>query len=248
MRKIVILTLMSILVIPIYGRKKKKKDEFYYYNMGLSMLQKKQPNKAIVYLAKAENLNPKNFQIFHALGISYSMAGNLDKAEFYFRKSISLNPAYGPSHNLLGVILIEKGKYKEAEAEFKKALEDIGYPTKEIVYFNMAKLYLKMGNQEKALASLDFAIGADKDYGMAYALKGYIYFSKGELSKAEEFYRTALEKERDNPRYWFGLGEVLEKEGKIEDAKAAYSKVLVVPSDTELKIRAEEKLKKLEKK
>ncbi len=247
MKKIWIALIIMVLIAPVYG-KKKKKDEFYYYNMGVAMLQKKQPNRAISYLVKAAKMNPKNFQTFHALGIAYSMIGNIDKAEYYFRKVISLNPAYGPSHNLLGVILTEKGRYDEAEKEFKRALEDVAYPTKEVVHLNMAKLYLKKGEKIKALASLDLAIAANKNYAPAYALKGYIYAEEGDYAKAEELYKTALEKDRDNPRLLFALAEVYEKEGKIEEAKGAYSKILVVPSDANIKIKAEERLKKLEKK
>lgn len=246
MRKIWILVIILLLLVPVYG--KKKKDEFYYYNMGVAMLQKKQPNRAISYLVKAARMNPKNFQTYHALGIAYSMTGDIDKAEYYFRKVISLNPAYGPSHNLLGVILTEKGKYEEAEKEFKRALEDVAYPTKEVVHLNMAKLYLKKGEKMKALASLDLALAANKNYAPAYALKGFIFAEGGEYDKAEELYKTALEKDRDNPRLLFALAEIYEKEGKVEEAKGTYSKILVVPSDTDLKIKAEEKLKKLEKK
>jgi len=249
MKKILVFLwlLLLIVTIPLYGGKKKK-DELYYYNMGTAMLQKKQPAKAITYLSKAAEMNPKNFQIFHALGIAYAMAGDLEKGEYYFRKTISLNPAYGPAHNLLGVILTEKGKYSEAEAEFKRALEDVAYPTKEVVYYNLAKLYLKMKDVDKALASLDLAIAANKDYANAYALKGSIYAQKGNLAIAEKLYKTAVDKDKDNPALLFALGEIYEKEGKIEEAKGAYSKVLVIPSDPQIKIKAEDKLKKLEKK
>jgi len=246
MRKIWGFVIILLLLVPVYG--KKKKDEFYYYNMGVAMLQKKQPNRAISYLMKAVKMNPKNFQTYHALGLAYSMTGDINKAEYYFRKVISLNPAYGPSHNLLGVILTEKGRYDEAEKEFKRALEDVAYPTKEVVHLNMAKLYLKKGEKEKALASLDLAIAANKNYAPAYALKGFIFAEEGGYDKAEELYKTALEKDRDNPRLLFALAEIYEKEGKIEEAKGAYSKILVVPSETAIKIKAEERLKKLEKK
>ena len=246
MKKILIIILVLLLSGQAFGKKKKKSD-LYYYNMGVSYLQKKDPEKAIVFLNKAARINPKNFQIFHALGIAYSMLGELNQAESYFKIAISLNPAYGPSHNLLGVVYTQKGLYKKAEEEFKKALEDIAYPTKEAVYLNMAKLYLKMGMKEKALSALDQAIVMNKEYSPAYALKGYIYALEGDYERAKELYRAALERDKENGRYWFALAEVLEKLGDKEGAKTAYGKVLVLPVEPELRVKAEERLKKLEK-
>ncbi len=246
MRKAGILFLILVLAGPAFGRKKKKSD-LYYYNMGVSYLQKKDAEKAIVYLNRAAKMNPKNFQIFHALGIAYSMLGELNQAESYFKIAISLNPAYGPSHNLLGVVYTQKGLYKKAEEEFKKALDDIAYPTKEVVYLNMAKLYLKMGNREKAISALDQAILLNREYSPAYALKGYIFALEGDYERAKELYKTAIEKDKENGRYWFALAEVLEKLGDKEGAKVAYNKVLVLPVDPQLRVKAEERLKKLEK-
>ncbi len=248
MRKILILFLLLVLMVPaVEGKKKKKKTDLYYYNMGVSYLEKKDPEKAIPFLEKAARMNPKNFQIFHALGIAYSMLGELNRAEEYFKIAISLNPAYGPSHNLLGVIYTQKGLYDKAEQEFRRALDDIAYPTREVVYLNMAKLYLKMGKTQKAIAALDQAIIVNKNYSPAYALKGYIYALNGDYARAKELYKAAIDRDRENGRYWFALGEILEKLGDLQGAKVAYGKVLVLPVDPELRVKAEERLKKLEK-
>ncbi len=243
----VFILLMALMAPGLEAKKKKKKTDLYYYNMGVSYLNKKDPEKAIPFLEKAAKMNPKNFQIFHALGIAYSMLGEVNRAEEYFKIAISLNPAYGPSHNLLGVIYTQKGLYQKAEQEFKKALEDIAYPTKEAVYLNMAKLYLKMGKRQKALSTLDQAIVINKDYSPAYAFKGYIYALQGDYLRAKELYKAALDRDRENGRYWFALAEVLEKLGDLQGAKVAYGKVLVLPVEPELRVKAEERLKKLEK-
>ncbi len=110
----------------------------------------------------------------------------------------------------------------------------------------MAMLYLKRKDYTKALSAAELAISTDRNYAPAYAMKGYIMELKKKYKEAEQFYRQAIERDKANARYWYALGKVLEAQGKKEEAKSAYAKVLMIPKYDDVKIKAQQRLKKLE--
>lgn len=84
----------------------------------------------------------------------------------------------------------------------------------------------QQGNLDSALILLDKAIAIDQDYFIAYSNKVAVYCRQGNFSKAAE---TAKQLERiqpQNPEAIFELGFLLEKTGKVKEAREKYQKAL----------------------
>jgi tetratricopeptide (TPR) repeat protein len=97
-------------------------------------------------------------------------------------------------------------------------------------------LHLVMDAEERALkndpaGALDFAqqaIEKNPSNGAAYSLMAKIYFSAGELLKAEDAISKALKIGPNHPDFLYVQGKILAREGKLDDALAAFRQTALV--------------------
>ncbi len=91
---------------------------------------------------------PQNAHARFLLGVFYLEQGNLDEAEKQTEFGLNSIDSYPALTNLYGSILMEKGKYPEAEKYFYRTIQ----LSKEepIGYINLAQLWLRMGEYQKA--------------------------------------------------------------------------------------------------
>ena len=94
---------------------------------------------------------------------------------------IAATPGDAQARFLKGLILAEMNRPEDAIAEFRRLSED--YPELPEPYNNMAVIYARTHQYEKAKSALEMAIRAHPGYGTAYENLGDIYVSPARPTK-----------------------------------------------------------------
>jgi tetratricopeptide (TPR) repeat protein len=226
----------------------KEKDPQYQYSMGAFYLNNNNLDEAIKQFNKALALDPKHFQSLNALGLAYSMKGNLQQAEKSFLKCLEISPSFMEARNNLGMIYQETGFLDKAEEEFKKVLTDPNYSSKELPYYNLARLYSQRQNWETALFYADKAIQTNARYHLAHNLRGYVLESQGKLAEAIESYKQAVKLVPGDVTYKFNLAAAYFNNGEYRQAGEILEGILPLIADPDMKQKADSYLKTIKEK
>ena len=220
----------------------REKDPQYQYNLGLFYLNGNSVDEAIRYLNKSVSLNPRYFLAWNALGLAQSMKGNFQEATAAFQKSLEINPQFTEARNNLGTIFQELGYVDKAEQEFKKALEDVNYSSRELPYYNLARLYFLMDRIDEAYENVQKAIQIKKRLAMAHDLKGQILERKGDIEGAIDAYEEAVSLVPNETGFGFNLGAAYFKNSEFEKAREVLERISPLVQDQETKDKIKEYL------
>lgn len=228
-------------------QKQQENDPRYQYNMGLFYLNNGNPDQAIQFFNKSLKLNPNSFLTYNGLGLAYLMKHELEKARDYFQKTLTLNPKFSEAHNYLGTVYQEMGLLDEAEKEYRTAIADPDYKSKELPYYNLARLYLLKNELKEALFYIDQALELNKTLVMAYNLKGLILEKQEKIPEAIDNYLQGLKYAKDDINLNFNLAVAYFKNNEFHKARELFEKVLLQSPDPEMKAQANEYLKIINK-
>ncbi|CAH6852960.1 Cellulose synthase operon protein C [Vibrio chagasii] len=143
---------------------------------------------------------------------------------------------------LKGLGLLELGKTEQAEAQLRYAITT--RPNDPEILGGMGKVYLRKGQQQKALEYFKQAQLLDKNPDTsskwttlvetsqywAYLDRGDHQLAKGELEEAERLYRKAIALDNTQPYAFVALGALFLEEKKYSLADKAYSQALSLDS------------------
>ncbi len=102
---------------------KKEIKGMVYNNVGLSLIEKKQFDKALDYLDKAIDLYPKLTDAYNHKGICLIKLNSLDKALKCFDKALELDPCDSTLYNNKGDIYFAKKDFEKAAEYYDTALK-----------------------------------------------------------------------------------------------------------------------------
>jgi len=245
---VVILVSFSLIVCASSQKrleKKRDEDPQYQYNVGLVYLQNDRYDDAIVYLNKALALKPNFDQALNALGIIHFIRGDLQKAMGYFEKCLVVSPEYTESHNYLGSIYQELGHLDKAEIEFRKAMRDENYNSRELPYYNLARLYLSQGKDKEAFDLINKALELNNRMVMALNLQGVLLERLGKIREAIYSYEKALAIAPGDVNLSYNLAVAYFKTDRRPEAKALFEKIYPQVTDEEIRSKIDEYLKVL---
>ncbi len=217
----------------------RQKDPRYHYNMGLFFLNTGNFDEAMRYLKTSLSLNPGYDLALNALGLTWAMKGNFEEAVKYYEECLKVNPSLTEAHNNLGAAYQEMGLIDKAESEFRIALSDVRYKSKELPYYNLARLYLARERFQEALGYVEKSLEIDRGMAMAYDLKGMILEKMNDLKGAIENYKKAVEKVSEDPNFNFNLAVAYFKNNDPVKARLAFERTLTlktVPAEIKEKI------------
>jgi len=206
--------------------KAREKDPQYQYNLGLFYLNNNNVDEAIKYFNKSLALNPKNFLAWNALGLAQSMKGNFELSIQAFQKALEANPQFTEAYNNLGTIYFELKQYDKAEAEYRKALLDPNYNSKELPYYNLARLYFVQNRLDEAYEYIQKAVQTKNRFAMAHNLRGLILEKIGNLDEAEAAFEQAVKIVPEDPTFLYDLAKAQFDNGEYLKAKENFEKLL----------------------
>lgn len=244
---IICLSLFSCSSTPKKIDSERETDPQYMYNLGLFYLNNGNLDEALKHLDKALSLNPQNFLVLNALGLTYYMQGNFNRALESFQKCLEINPEFIEAHNNMGTIYLEMGFIDKAEEEYQKVLLDKTYSSKELPYYNLAKLYYNQNKIEQALDYIQKAINKNNRFAAAYNLKGLILEKLNNFSEAIKSYEQAIKFVPGEVNFSFNLAVALFKNREYNKAKNLFEKISSQVTDPEMKGKIDQYLKMLNK-
>jgi tetratricopeptide (TPR) repeat protein len=138
------------------------------------------------------------------------------------KQAIELDPENALYRNALGVVLLDLKRPAEAQVHLEKAVQSD--PRFAEAQHNLGLCYAEQGRPADAIAAYRraLAIPAYTTPEVAYHNLGNAYLVLGRLPDAAEAYRTALQLDPKQVGSIYSLGVVLVREGRREEAKAAF--------------------------
>jgi tetratricopeptide (TPR) repeat protein len=225
--------------------KKREEDPQYQYNVGLVYIQNDRLDEAIRYFKKALALKPNFDMALNALGLTYFMKGEFQTAAGYFEKCLVINPGLTEARNYLGSVYQELGYLDKAEIEFRKAIEDKTYLSKELPYYNLARLYLSQDKDKEAYDLINTALEINNRMVMALNLKGVLLEKLGKIKEAIYSYEKALNIAPGDVNLSYNLAVAYFKTDRRAEAKALFEKIYPQVVDEQIKSKIDEYLKVL---
>ena len=200
-----------------------------YYNRGISYLQSKDLEKAMVEFQRSINTDSKFKMSYYAMGMVYDMMGKYSDAEKYYNEAIDVDSEFSDAYNSLGTVYMKQKKWKEALKAFQKTLQNKMYATPNITYVNIGDVYLNLEDYPKAIESYREAKRyANQDY-IIYRL-GMALTRSGKTKEAIGEFQEGVTLTPKNPDMRLALGLALLKDGNKNAALAEFRKVVeIVP-------------------
>jgi Flp pilus assembly protein TadD len=156
-------------------------------------------------------VNPDNPELHNALGWTLFQVGRTPEAVAEYEKAIKFDPKHVKSRNNIALALVELGKLDEAVANLEVSLE---LEPKAEIWSDYGFIHYRMGEPQEALAAYKKALALDPKCPSAH-------FNLAVAAVMERRFADA-----DTAETWNGLGYVLAKQDRLDDAVAAYRKAV----------------------
>jgi len=231
-------------------QKAQAKDPKYQYNMGLvylnqSNMDAKNIDVAITYFVKALSLDTQYYLAWNAIGLAQSLKGNLQESAKAYQKCLEIYPEFTEARNNLGTIYQELNQLDKAEAEFQKALLDAAYQTRELPYYNLARLYLVQNRLDLAFENVQKAVQIKPRLAMAHNLKGMILDKENKPDEAVASYEQAVKIVPEDVLFNYNLAVAYYNTKEPAKAKSLFLKISPHVADPEMKAKVRQYLKDL---
>lgn len=105
--------------------------------------------EALRLLREAYVISPKNFEVNNNLGNAYSLKGDYRNAVIYFENALQINPDDKVVRKNLANCLLKAEDYANAEKVYVDIVKD--EPTNYQAYLDLAKVYIQLGQDDKAM-------------------------------------------------------------------------------------------------
>lgn len=193
-----------------------------YNNIGVVLMERKQPRRALRFLERGMELCGGNAQMSANAASACLALGILDRALVHISDSLESDPFLPQSHVIHAELLFRMGDYGGA----KLALDKIQFlpGTSLKIYLRVIHLYTRMGMIDSA--ETVFARSA-RDYpgheGLLY-LSAKIYELKGEDERALSAYCSLASRTPGNADLHNALGCVFERLGRLGEALESFER------------------------
>ena len=167
-------------------------------------------------------LAPEDPELRNALGWTLFQDGRSAEAVAEYERALAADPKQVKSHNNMALALVELGRLDEAAAHYEASLQ---LQPKAEIYSDLGFIMARLNQPEAALADYHRALDLDPSCASAHFNLAVASLQAGRLAEAEDHYRRAL-RGRDTAETHNGLGYVLEREGRTDQAIAELRKAV----------------------
>lgn len=157
--------------------------------------------------------DPSHAEALHLSGLISAGRGDLDNAVKLFSSAIASSPHSAVLHLDLGAALYEMRRYEEAIQRFEKAISI--EPKNHIVLNNLGNALRDLGHLSDAIENYDKALDINSA-GPVLNNRGIAFVRQGELDKAADDFRRAIELAPDDAQAHFNESCLLLLRGDFE--------------------------------
>lgn len=175
-------------------------------------------------------------------GQGLAAGGQSGEAVAAWYGALSHDPSYIPARQSLVRVLLETQRSDDAAALLSEGLD--AQPNQIAWAMSLARLRVErqdVAGAAKVLARAQAYAGNSADFA---GFQGHLAFRLGNFANAAERYQSAVVLAAGEGRWWFGLGQAKEAEGKPGEAQEAYRRALACGNlPASLTALAEQKLR-----
>ena len=194
------------------------------YNLGLVLGKQGKYEEALVHFSEALRLKPDWSKTHNNMGLVLEKQGELGEAIEHYMEAIRLEPDNANAHYNLGVALEKQGKLKDASFHFSEAIR----LKPEFAY----NLDISRGEKDaRHVIGYPDRLSREKENAEEYFRQGVSFENQGNIEKAADYYRKALESNPDLAKTHYNLGTVWFRQGKKEKAIGHYHESIRIEPD-----------------
>jgi tetratricopeptide (TPR) repeat protein len=182
-----------------------------YAGIGYAYGQLGNVDESIRYYKKALSIR-MDALILQNLGSAYALKGDREAAVNCYEKALSLNSKLTLLYPQLMALYLELGRKDDAERIRKLHEASVSTKGGEAHFRNGTKAYMER-NFGLAVQEFQMSIAADPANPAALSNLGYVYYDMGDLDKAFECHRRALEIDRNWAASHYGLALLYKARG-----------------------------------
>ncbi|MBN2080757.1 tetratricopeptide repeat protein [bacterium] len=206
----------SLIAIRAFNRAREINPRLFesFYNEGVLMGKMGQDTQALLSFDMCISLNQEDDESFKSRGISEVMTGQYEAAVESYEEYLSANPEDEEAWANYGLALYGIEQLDDGMAYTEKYLER--NPEDARIWYNKALILYQQGDKQGAMAAFDKSLSLNDDYDMVWYKKALLM---GEMEMYEgeiEFLTRFLNRNEQDLRGWFELGEANRRLG--EDA------------------------------
>lgn len=204
----------------------------------------KDDSRAIGYFETAARLGADDGGFHNNFGLALQRAGQLDRAATQFEAAVSLSPDNEAYWFNLAALHMSAGAFEDAVEVWDSLIEREGPRWSYLVFrgdalFRLARFAEAIASVEPIageVASGALAAGSERldrsppGLNHAFEILAMSYRGAGDVGKALNYIRRAVELEPLNVSHLNNYGVILAESGRIDEAKAQWRKVLEIDS------------------
>lgn len=185
--------------------------------------------RAIIFLKQAVDKNPQTEDLVWELSVCYEQAGQDDLAIKSYRSFLDIDPFSDAGWFNLGVLLNQKELYTlSIEAfDFVLAISPDFYAA----LFNKANALANSGKHTEAIQVYSEYLMENENHVQALCYIGESYEKLKKVSQAFQYYRKARSIDPAYSESWFGLANLMFKQGNFYEALYYIRKAMSLKKD-----------------
>ena len=224
-------------------------DPYYYFVLGRHSESAGDVEAAIKAYRQAAVIDPRSAEIRAELGALFARQNRARDAIEWSEAALKLDPANVEANRVLGIVYASMARSEGAAAGPRAEQSD--YAKRAVRHLEAARakavapdaamemmlgrLYLRMGDTDRAIATLQRVVGQEPERDEPIALLVQAYQKAGRLEDAAALLEEAV---AAHPEFYETLGELHESQQRWKPAAEAYEKAVAQnPRSVELKTR-----------
>jgi Tfp pilus assembly protein PilF len=159
-----------------------------YYSHGTAMLINKDYRQALKLFLEAKALDDKDPKVLTNLGMTYFFLDQKELAFKNLKEAIKSDPNHSDARVNLGSLYYQNKEYKKALKQYQEVLKNLTYNHQYRTHYNIALIYIKLGNDVKAKEQLLLSNTQNQDYCPATYELGLLYYRQYKFNSALKWF------------------------------------------------------------
>ncbi|MHA1539764.1 MAG: tetratricopeptide repeat protein [Alphaproteobacteria bacterium] len=201
------------------------------HNLSVAAYNQGKHKRAILYMKRIVELNPKDTAGFTNLGAAYKASGRIKKAIEAYRSALKIDASQPGVYSNMGNAFKSQKDYDRAEKAFRRAISlqsDFWQ-----AHTNLSNLLIDRDRIPEALDVLEDVMFTEPEFGKAYAQYGRALATMDKNDAAAFFYRKALELDPKDDSTWLNYSQNLKVQKRMDESLECLEECLALNPTSE---------------